>query len=220
RVSNRVRWKPYLRWNPFRPGVAGLMCLVLLLGGGLGLFVRSARLQREAVVAIRRAGGLVTYDDGETDVQSLEQKPRSVWWARVTTAVGVDYLSSVVEVHLPGSYSRVTDSVLGRVESLRHLRVLVLSSSPVCDAELRHLEALTNLEELYLCDTKITDAGLAKLAGLTRLKSVNLSGTKLRGGGLAFFTRCRGLERLDLAYSAVNDGGLAPLSRMTSLRQL
>ena len=39
------------------------MALVLLLGGGLGWVVHCARVQRDAVSAIRRAGGNVFYDN-------------------------------------------------------------------------------------------------------------------------------------------------------------
>ena len=45
-----------------RFSVRGMIVVVLLVGGSLGWFVRSARIQREAVAAIEKAGGGVSYD--------------------------------------------------------------------------------------------------------------------------------------------------------------
>jgi hypothetical protein len=49
-------WRRYLRFS-----VRGLIVLVLVVGAGLGWTVRSARIQRDAVAAIERAGGSVGY---------------------------------------------------------------------------------------------------------------------------------------------------------------
>jgi hypothetical protein len=45
-----------------RISVRGLIVLVLIIGAGLGWIVQGARVQREAVSAIRRDGGVVSYD--------------------------------------------------------------------------------------------------------------------------------------------------------------
>lgn len=45
-----------------RISVRELLVLVLVIGAGLGWIVRAARIQREAVAAITRAGGSVKYD--------------------------------------------------------------------------------------------------------------------------------------------------------------
>ena len=50
-------WRSSLRFS-----VRGLVVLVLVIGGWLGWIVRSARIQREAVAAIEKAGGRVKYD--------------------------------------------------------------------------------------------------------------------------------------------------------------
>jgi hypothetical protein len=47
-------WRRYLRFS-----VRGLIVVVLLMGAWLGSIVRSARIQREAVAAIRKVGGRV-----------------------------------------------------------------------------------------------------------------------------------------------------------------
>ena len=48
------------RW--LRISVRGLIILVLVIGGWLGWAVHNARIQREAVAAVERAGGEVMYD--------------------------------------------------------------------------------------------------------------------------------------------------------------
>jgi hypothetical protein len=50
-----------------RFSVRGLIVLVLVIGAGLGWLVRSARIQREAVVAIVEDGGVVVYDWQESN---------------------------------------------------------------------------------------------------------------------------------------------------------
>ena len=49
-------------WRRVRISLRGLMVVVLVIGGGLGWVMQRARVQREAVAAIRRAGGSVLYD--------------------------------------------------------------------------------------------------------------------------------------------------------------
>jgi hypothetical protein len=50
-------WRRYLRFS-----VRGMIVLLVLTGGCQGWMVRSARIQREAVAAIKDAGGQVSYD--------------------------------------------------------------------------------------------------------------------------------------------------------------
>jgi hypothetical protein len=49
-------WRKYLRFS-----VRGLIVFVLVIGAGLGWIVREAHIQREAVAAIKKAGGSVRY---------------------------------------------------------------------------------------------------------------------------------------------------------------
>ena len=55
---------PLLRpWRRFlRLSVRGLIVLVLVIGAGLGWIVHQAHVQRDAVAAIKNAGGSVKYD--------------------------------------------------------------------------------------------------------------------------------------------------------------
>jgi hypothetical protein len=60
------RWRRYLRLS-----VRGLIVLVLAIGAGLGWIVHEAHVQRDAVAAIRKAGGSVTYDWAWKDGQPI-----------------------------------------------------------------------------------------------------------------------------------------------------
>jgi hypothetical protein len=50
-------WRRFVRFS-----VRGMIVVVLLVGGWLGWIVRCARIQREAVAAITKSGGLVDYN--------------------------------------------------------------------------------------------------------------------------------------------------------------
>jgi hypothetical protein len=110
-------WRSYLRFS-----LRGIIVLVLLVGVWLGWFVRGARVQRDDVAAIRRAGGWVAYE--------LEQKnPSVVTWASVpmpgwlVNVIGVDFFSHVTAIGLPPS-SSATDLVIANVGRLTRVGFL------------------------------------------------------------------------------------------------
>ncbi len=61
------------------------------------------------------------------------------------------------------SHTRVTDSDLAQLKSLKQLHSLELDGTAITDAGLAQLRALKSLFVLSLNDTPITDAGLAVL---------------------------------------------------------
>ena len=80
----------------------GLIVFVLAIGLWLGWIARSARVQREAVAAIRAAGGQVTYGYRAT----ISGRPCA---ASLVDSIGIDYLDEVVSVSFDGS---ATDQVM------------------------------------------------------------------------------------------------------------
>src|SRR5271167_2173291 len=85
-------WRRFLRFS-----VRGLIVVVLVIGAWLGWLVRSARIQREAVAAIERAGGNVTFDSGWTE--NTTNRPREPWapeW--LVDQIGIDYFAHVCAV--------------------------------------------------------------------------------------------------------------------------
>lgn len=101
--------RPAKRWNRWharlRLSVRGLMVLVLVLGGGIGWVVNRARVQREAVAAIRRAGGQVRYDEKFLSYDKELGGPS--WKKWLVVHLGIDYFENATEVPI-GSWHGVS----------------------------------------------------------------------------------------------------------------
>ena len=130
-MPNSLRPKSRRLW--LRLSVRGLVILVLLIGCWLGWEVHRARVQREAVAAIRRANGHVEYNLNPN---------RSPWWLRwLADRLGIDYVSHVTLVILVG----------------------VGPDGPSTGAELDHVVHLKQIEQLELWESSVNDARLADL---------------------------------------------------------
>jgi hypothetical protein len=155
------RWRRYARFS-----VRGMTVSVLLIGIGLGWMVRSirsAQIQRDAVVAITNAGGFVRYD---------WEWPAGEHWAPrwLVDLVGASYFGNVIAVEFDPA-STATDETFEHVGRLTELRGLDLRKLNVSDAELAHLKGLTKLSRLRLMSTDASEAGVKRLeTALPRLK--------------------------------------------------
>jgi Leucine Rich repeats (2 copies)/Leucine Rich repeat len=238
--ARRVRSRFVVRFS-----LRVLMIVVLVVGGGMGWAVRRARIQREAVASVKRAGGSAWYDwqwkGGrpdhhkfqispaperprrhmmETELKQIRDQynpPQTSGRSWRMRGLGADCFSHVIQVSM-GPHG--TDMELVPVGWLDGLEILNLNSSAVTDAGMAHLNGLTNLEILCLNDTQVGDAGVAHLAGLTRLKTLDLSNTQVTDVGLARLASLNGLQELYLSNTRVTDAGLAHLKEMTALRKL
>src|SRR6516225_2413481 len=111
--SDRVSrpWRRFLRFS-----VRGLILIVIVLGAGLGWIVRQAHIQRDAVAAIRKAGGSVTYDWEFDNGKFLPGgKPWAPSW--LVDLIGVDFFDRVTLVDLRQA-PRLPDTVLAEVGRL------------------------------------------------------------------------------------------------------
>jgi internalin A len=206
-------WRRFLRFS-----VRGMIVLVLIVGVWLGLLVRSAHIQRDAVTAIRRSGGSVNYDwewsNGKSIVGGKPWAPR--WFA---DPIGVDYFGHVTYVWLSFS-SAATDEAIVQVERLTRLQQLSVFQSSLSDVGLAHLTGLTNLKRLDLGGVQVTDAGLAHLKGLTSLSYLDLGYSPVSDAGLAHVKGLTNLQGLDLRGTKVTDAGLAHVKGLTNLSSL
>lgn len=169
-------WRRYLRFN-----VRVLIVFVVVIGVGLGWTVRNAHIQRDAVVAIKNAGGSVSYDWERNNRKGTSAgKPCAPPW--LVDLIGVDYFGHVTGVAVFSS-TPATDATLTRVGHLSRLESLGLSPSSVDDEGLAHLKGLNELVSLDLGGTQVTDAGVAHLSGLTKLRDLGLAGTKVTDAG-------------------------------------
>lgn len=221
------------RWQRLVPrlSVRMLLVLVLVVGGGLGWVVHSARVQREAVEAIRRAGGSVQFDwQVEAERAALKEAMGGMgggflvlpdadppWPRWLVDLLGVDFFGSVVEVDVVGGGSDALLAHIGRLHRLDHLRFL---DSEVTPAGLSRLRSLSRLKWLDLDGTKVTDAGLAHLRGLTALEGLGLDQTSVGDAGLSHLGEMANLRHLDLSTTEVGDAGLAHLQGLTNLETL
>jgi hypothetical protein len=199
--------------------VRGLIVFVLVIGVGLGWIVRQAHIQRDAVAAIRKAGGSVFYswewDHGKAIPGG---RPRQPSW--VVESIGVEVYGQVTGVELWGSYgpADIVLAAAGRLDRLQRLWVFTHTSAT--DAGLMHLAGLTDLSSLGLNRTQVTDAGLVHLKGLAKLSTLVLNGTQVTDAGLVHLKGLTNLSYLRLDGTQVTDAGLVHLGRLTKLSDL
>ena len=180
-------WQRFLRFS-----VRGLIVMVLVIGVWLGWLAHSARIRREAVAAILKAGGSVAYDWEYVDGNVTRgRKPWAPEW--LVDLIGVDYFGHVT-VALIGTRSTVTEAVMLEVGRMTQLQDLILSNTSVGDTGLVHLSRLRKLTSLHLSGTQITNAGLASISGLTSLSALGLSRTQVTDAGLEHLTELTKLE--------------------------
>jgi Leucine-rich repeat (LRR) protein len=221
-----------------RYSVLGL--IVLVIGASLGWVARGARIQRQAVEAIIRAGGGVVYDWQWRNHNPVSGgKPPAPRW--LVDVLGVDYFGHVAYVVTPGNSDgelfeveklsqiqdlvildpeRINDASLVHLKGLTALRSLVLGDARVTDAGISQLTGLRNLEILDLSSTQVTDAGLSHLRGLTRLSLLSLMNTQVTDAGLVHLKPLSNLAELILVHTNVTDDGLAHLKELTNLKSL
>jgi len=170
------------------------MVLIALLCCVLAWLSHPAKIQRDAVMAIKRSGGIVVYDwdVGEgvgTGGLTLSPAKWVVEW------LGPDYFTHVRVVNLRGT---ATDDDLAAVARLSRLECLKISYSPITDTGLQNLNGLVYLKRLDLHETSITDAALVHLRGMTRLETLYVVNTKLTDAGLLHLAEMRSLKQIYL----------------------
>ena len=184
-----------------RFSVRGPIVLVLVIGAWLGWIVRIARIQSEAVKAIRQSGGWVSYySEMGKGTLFLGEIPGIRKW--LSDFIGVDYFDQVSSVLLD-SQSPTLDATIAQVGRLTELDSLFLSESSVSGTGLAHIKGLTNLSSLDLFGTGVSDAGLAHLEGLTALSTLELlrySGHRQRTGAF------KAAHQTRLPWSGRNSG--------------
>jgi Leucine-rich repeat (LRR) protein len=213
--------KPKCRWFQFR--LRTLLVLVTLCAipcSWLGVKMRQARRQRDAVAAIKKLGGVVVWS-----------KPAGPRWLREilgddffkdvfyvgavgseVTDVGLNYLDGLSRLQeLDLSNTRLPDAGLERLTGLSQLQVLCIGGTKITDAGLEHLTGLSQLQVLFVGGTKITDAGLEHLKGLGRLRELGLGGTQVTDAGLEHLRALSQLQRLYLFGCEVTDAGVKRL---------
>jgi hypothetical protein len=176
--SNIHPWRRILRVS-----LRSLLVLVLVIAAWLGWIVHSARVQRDAVAAIRKLEGTVRYDWERADGRNLPNgQPRWPKW--LVDQIGIDFFGHVTQVRLVAVH-QLSDAELNHISHLSGLEELDLHRSPVTDESLARLDGLTGLQSLILFHTPISDAGLMRLKRLGRLRNLSIENTKVTDAGVA-----------------------------------
>ena len=225
RLTPRFRGWP----NSVRSTTRALIALTFAIGVWLSWLVQTARTQRIAVEAIRRAGGSVKYDRAWSGGPNIPE--RKAWappW--LVNFVGVDYFGTVVAVNLSRDFGDAmwdgcsdrspVHSAMVHVGYLSGLRELNLDTSCVTNADLEHLRGLRKLAELDLELTAVTDVGLKKLEGLANLSYLSLSGSEVTDAGCGRLGNLHSLSQLSIANTTITDNGLARLGGLTNMSGL
>jgi internalin A len=204
-VTEKARPRPW--WTYLRLSLRGLIVLVLVIGGGLGWIVNRAKVQRDAVAAIKRAGGEVFYEwDMKGGMEIPNGKP---WWPKwIVDLIGVDYFGNVVRV---GYGEKISDVEMVSIGHLSRVVSLLLNGASITDEGLAHVKGLANLHDLYLEGNSITAAGLEHLKGLTTLRNLDLFLTQVDDAGLVHLKGLTNLRFLHLGGTKITNSGLAHL---------
>ncbi len=229
-------------WDPLRrrPGERLKFNAVMLVVGVLGYGFLLANVQREAVAAIRAAGGRVHYG-WQVGNPAAVADSRPIWRRWVGDRLGPDYFETVVGafVVVPwdealiegvGKLNRLkflgiggplTDDGLYHLRGLTSLKALHLESPQLTAVGLESLQSLTGLEDLFIPQMPIDDRGLASLIRLETLRKLVIGrGDRITDEGMVHLAELPSLECLSITDASVTDAGLASLSRLTRLRSL
>jgi Leucine Rich Repeat (LRR) protein len=210
-----VQAVPKFRRRWLRTTTRGLIVLALIIGAGLGWLVRGAQTQRDAVAAIKNAGGSIAYDWQTRNARYTPgAQPLAPGW--IVKLIGIDYFCHVTDV---GLFSN-PDAAMEHVGKLVQLERLNVRGRSLSDTGMANLTGLTRLSRLDLSNNHITDNGVAYLNGLTALSTLDLSGTQVSDAGLEHL---RGLTRLfvvDLRNTRISDAGLVHLKGLSNLAVL
>jgi internalin A len=226
---------------PVRLSVRAIMVAILALGCLLGWVVNRANRQRDAVAALRKAGGQVIYDwmfkDGKLNPNGTPGGPK--WLAQL---LGPDYFHSVYHMN---AWQQPDDADMDVITAFDRAEGLSLDPGRLTDAGLAKLDRMTSLKWLDTCGAgfrgrvlplatllrlkvldevhngQITDASIEVISQTARQSSINLSGSMITNEGVrSLIARQPGLVILSLNDTPVGDVGLKHLEKHAGLKIL
>ena len=202
-----------------RISVRALMVLVLIIGGGLGWVIYRARVQREAVAAITRAGGEFAYSWQWSNGLPVFPRRKPPWPEWLRKGIGPDFLDTVTFVRLMGA--RCDDESLRAACRLPALRDLWVENTTATDFAVDDIRNLRKLEKLVLNQKNITVRPLRHVAEMIELRDLKLGKIPLRDEDMKFLRRLTKLERLMLpSRTELTDNWLPNLEGKVNLSSL
>ena len=203
--------RPRLR-RFFRFKLATLLIVSTLIAVALGFILRSHG-QRQAIAAIRQAGGDVRYHYQIHRAGGLSESPVPSW---LRGWLGDEYFLSPASVSVRNGTAN--DDVLAQLPKLPYLEQ-VLIEGPFTRSGLKNLSQLPRLKKLYIFGAQIRDGDLSELEELRQLNTLLLSCPKVTDAGLAHLKSLDQLDKLLLVCS-MTDAGLVHLRGLDRLETL
>jgi hypothetical protein len=172
--------------------------------------------QRDAVAAIRKAGGSVIFDWEWTNGRLAPPGTKPPWPSWLVNALGRDTFGHVVAVEL--TFGQADDALMTHIGRLTHLEHLTVNVSKLTRTSLAPLENLTAIETLLLPNHRFSDDDLTHLAGMTKLKQLALAGPQITNKGLAQLAGMRQMDSLELFKTSITS--LEPIRGLSQLKKL
>ena len=241
-MPNRMKVDTGRRW--LRISIRALMALVLIIACALGWIVNRAHVQRDAVAAVRKAGGTAKYEF-ELALGTGRRPGLAAWQSLIANAIGVDFVSNVTCVAMPvngseancqdllarlGDFERleyvnligplIGDDLIASLRDKTRLQIILLQHARITNVGLAHLKTLTGLRQLFVNDCEVTDEGLLHLTAIRNLESLRLIDTQITDGGLQHLRALPNLKNLALEQTRVTDAGVPELKRLVGLSAL
>jgi hypothetical protein len=205
--------------------VRALMAVVLVLAVWLGWIANRAHVQRDAVAAIRRAGGSVGFDTDWTLMGPFgpPKGPRGPIWMR--RWLGPDYFDTATSVHFfePGPQPKAGgDEVLKAAARLPDLQALSICYSDATDVGAEGLGRLTGLRSLDLRLNRMTVRAVKDFRSLTELRELKIATIPLRDEDMAFLRAMPKLESLQIPgrTTTLTDAWLSNVEGLINLKYL
>ena len=198
------------------------MVMIVLVAIPLARLARltvRARAQKEAVLAISKAGGFVEYDwkflpDGR--INASPKPPGQSW---IHKWLGPDYFETVERVYLQREDNG--DDVMEHVGKLDGLRRISITGTEITDAGIAHLAGLSRLREVYFqWDIHLTGACLVHLRDKKELTWLGVFTPGLRDDHLKHIEGLDRLETLLLRSPSLGDPGMTHIRGLTALKRL
>lgn len=205
------------------------LVLVTVLAAVIGIRVRQAQQQKQAVDTITQFGGWVRYDYQIDDDGKFDADAKPWGLQAIRERIGIDFVHSVVEVNLTYSEdegprqdnSNIAEAPLECLLSLPRLRALYLHEEQASDANLKYVGQLRRLETIMIWDAlNVTDIGAAELKSCSNLKYIHLSDSQITDESLRTFAELPKLEGLSLQFNQFTDAGVRHLKKLKHLKSL
>ena len=244
--STDVPAKPRRRWLRF--SLRTFFIVITLLCIWLGFKVNAAHRQHEAVEAILRVGGEVTFDYQLVSVPNspdefttnLNASPPGPAWLR--NLIGDEYFREVVEITIEDR--AIAESDFAQLAKVPYLRRIGLGSTPIILDEHNFRPPVKASESEPWDDfhrpisngfsdnrsgngftsgvavRPIRDADLVVLQNLSQLRAVVLIDNDITGSGLASLVGLKHLREFRIFSFKLDDSAAEEIGEMTNLREL